>query len=297
MGSRSEVDKQKWRVTGMLREDDFTCSGSEKRLYARAEMARQTTGFDWRNAMRRMSWRKLLLAGLSSVGLANVGCALSPFSYPSSWYADTANDPPGSRQVEAHGKLWPPYPRPTGPKQHLVHTFHYAHYWPYPHNCEDEAYARNILDLQATNGWVSATTLHDYQFNSETHELTEGGRSHLIWVANSVPVQHRTVFVSAGNSSETARLRLENAEEFYREMGIPNPPPIIARVENFDGRPAVEVDRIRTLELNAIPRPRLFYIGSATAAQSGGGAAGGAGGPTGGAGATSTSGGSGAPGR
>lgn len=243
--------------------------------------------------MQRTSWRNLLLAGLSSVGLANCGCALGPFSHDTN--AECADSPPGARQVEKHGRLWPPYPRPTGPKQTCAQRFHYAHYWPYPHNCEDESYVRNILETQASNGWVSATTLHDYHFNPETHELTEGGRTHLIWVANQVPVQHRTVYVSMGNSSETARLRVGNAEAFYQELGIVDPPQIVSRLDMFDGRPAIEVDRIRNLELMAIPKPRLFYIGAATAGQSGGGVAGGAGGPVNGAGATSTGTGPGGP--
>jgi hypothetical protein len=243
--------------------------------------------------MRRISWRTLLLAGLSTVGFANICCANGPFPFTRAWYAERAGDPPGTRQVDSHGKLWPPYPRPVGPKQTKLHTFHYAHYWPYPHNCEDEAYTRNLLEMQAGNGWLTATTLHDYHFNSETQQLTDGGRTHLLWIAQSVPAQYRNVYVSNGASGETAQLRVANSESFYRDMGIPNPPPVLARVDMFEGRPAVEVDRIRQLELQSIPRPRLFYIGAATAgAGGGGGVPGGAGAPTGGAGATTTGGGS-----
>ena len=38
----------------------------------------------------------------------------------------------GSRQKYKFGELWPPYPRPTGPKQHYWNRYHHAHYWPYP---------------------------------------------------------------------------------------------------------------------------------------------------------------------
>ena len=247
--------------------------------------------------MRKDSWRTVLLAGLTSVALANAGCASGPHPFSEEWYAERANDPPGTRQVNSHGKLWPPQPRPVGRKQTTLHGYHYAHYWPYPQNCEDQAYVRNIIDAQAGSGWLTATTLHDYHFNPETHQLTEGGRSHLIWVSQSVPAQYRTVYVSNGISKEAAQLRVEATEQFYRDMNIVDPPPIIARSEQFAGRPAAEVDRIRQLELSSIPRPRLFYIGSATAgAAAGGGApAGGAaaappatGNGTGGAGSTNT---------
>ena len=99
--------------------------------------------------MRKVAWRTVLLAGLASVNLAIAGCAGGPFPFSQEWYAERAGDPPGTRQIDSHGKLWPPYPRPVGRKQTKLHAYHYAHYWPYPQNCEDEAYVRNIIDLQA----------------------------------------------------------------------------------------------------------------------------------------------------
>jgi len=222
--------------------------------------------------MRRVSWRTILLTGLASLGIT--GSVNAQGSYGSA--SDFSDDPPGSRQISAHGRFWPPQARPVGKKQSFIHAYHYAHYWPYPHNCEDRDYTYNIMDIQAANGWLSATTLHDYHFDADTQKLTEGGRSHLLWVAQSVPSQYRTVYVSQGDSREMAQLRLQITEQFYRDMGIPNPPPILARAEVFVGRPAVEVDRIRQLELQSIPRQRLFFIGSATSASMGGGVSGGA---------------------
>ena len=247
--------------------------------------------------MRKVAWRTVMLAGLASVSLTIAGCAGGPYPFTQEWYAERASDPPGTRQIDSHGKLWPPQPRPVGRKQTKLHGYHYAHYWPYPQICEDEAYVRNIIDLQAGSGWVTATTLHDYHFNPETQQLTDGGRTHLLWISQSVPVQYRTVYVSQGISRETSQLRVEASEEFYREMNIPDPPAILAKAEIFGGRPAVEVDRIRQLEIQSIPKPRLFYIGSATAGGAAGGGIAGGGGVgapgatgngTGGAGSTNT---------
>lgn len=235
--------------------------------------------------MHGVSWRTLLMTGMASLGLSQIGCAEGPRRYSDAWYAQRANDPPGARQVESHGKLWPPFPRPVGRKQTCAHAYHYAHYWPYPHNLEDEAYTRNLIDLQAASGWVTATTLRDYHFNPDTQQLTEGGRHHLMWIAQNIPAQYRTVYISSGDSREVAQMRMDNSEQFYRDLAIPNPPPVLSRAEVFIGRPAVEVERIRTLELQSIPRPRLFYIGSATAAGGAGGGAGGATGTAGGLGA------------
>ena len=245
--------------------------------------------------MRKLSWQKFLLACLVSLYSVNIGIAGGPWPFTRAWYAERSNDPPGTRQIDKHGKLWPPYARPIGRKQTAAHAYHYSHYWPYPQNLEDEAYVRNIIDMQTAGGWATATTLHDYYFNAENHHLTDGGRAHLLWISSSVPIQFRTVYVSQGNSREIGQLRAESIEEYFREMAIPNPPPVLTRAENFEGRPAVEVDMIRQLELKSIPRPRLFYIGSATAGGGTNGGAsgavpGGAGAPAGGAGATTTNG-------
>jgi hypothetical protein len=234
--------------------------------------------------MANSLWRSAALAGLASANLAIVGCTSGPFPYSEAWYQERASDPPGSRQVEKHGKLWPPYPRPTGRSQTCAHQYHYSHYWPYPQICDDQAYVRNVLQMQSCNGWITATTLHDYHFNPESQQLTEGGRAHLLWIAQSVPPEHRVVYIAQGMSRDTAQLRIDAADEFYKEMEIQDPPAICARAEILDGRPAVEVQRIRELELQNIPKPRLFYIGSATAAGStgsGGAAGAAAGAPTG----------------
>ena len=227
--------------------------------------------------MRKLTWRRLVLGGLASVGVASGGCAQGPFPHSAEWYAERSEDPPGARQIDSHGKLWPPFARPVGRKQTGLHSYHYAHYWPYPHNNEDEAITRNVFDIQTSNGWLSATTLHDYHFNVDTQQLTEDGRAHLIWIVNSVPAQYRTVYVSQGASRDSAQMRMETIAQFFQQMDVQNPPTVLARAEVFNGRPAVEVDTIRQLELRSIPRPRLFYIGAATAAGGAGGAGAGVG--------------------
>jgi len=239
--------------------------------------------------MPRSSMRTWLWAGVLSIGLGNVAVAGGPYPFTQEWYAERAGDPPGARQVESHGKLWPPFQRPVGRKATKVHNFHYAHYWPYPHNIEDEAYVRNIFELQTSNGWVQNTTLWEYHFDPETHQWTDEGRTHLLWVSQSVPPQFRTVYVAQTASPESTQMRVANAEQYYREQGVVNAPAIISRASSLVTRPAVEIDQIRRMELMSMPRPRLFFVGSATAGTgAGGGVAGGAGGPAGGAGATTT---------
>lgn len=226
--------------------------------------------------MQSKVWRSVLLAGFATFGVAGIAAADGNLWLTEEWYAERACDPPGSRQIAKHGKLWPPYPRPVGRKQAFCHAFHYAHYWPYPHNLEDAGYTRTIIDQQSANGWVNATTLYDYHFDSETQQLTEVGKNHLLWISQSVPECYRTVYVAQGNSREVGQNRLANSDVYLREAGITNPPVIVARPVTFVGRPAREVELIRQSELNSIARQRLFSVGAAAGA--GAGAMGGAGG-------------------
>lgn len=212
--------------------------------------------------MRRIRWQDWLRSTIVPLCLsATVAQAAGPFPFSEEWYRLRADDPPGVRQVEKSGKLWPPYPRPVGRKQTFKHAYHSAHYWPYPYNCEDRAYVNNLLDQQTAAGWVTATTLHDYYFNPETQQLNEAGRNQLLWITASAPAQYRTVYVSQGNSLEMGQLRVSQVEQYFQQANIAGVPPILMRQEFFAGRPANEVDRLRTLELEAISRPKLFNVG------------------------------------
>lgn len=196
----------------------------------------------------------------------------NPWPFTRAWYAQRAADPPGTRQIEKDGKLWPPYPRPTGHKQIFSHAYHAAHYWPYPYDCMDRGDVHALMDAQTSAGWVLATTLHDYHFNEDSQQLIDAARTQLIWILNSVPPQYRTVYVAQGTTAEMGQLRAASVEKFLRESGVVNVPPVVIIPETFEGRPANEVDRLRMLELQGIPRPRLFLIG--VAARSGGGGGG-----------------------
>jgi len=235
------------------------------------------------------AWAALVAQGL--LGGAVSVIAGEPAPYSDEWWALRAQDPPGTRQVEKDGKLWPPFARPVGDKQHWVHQYHHAHYWPYPYNCDDEAYVRNIWQQQAVSGWVSATTLRDYHFDPETQQLNSNGRQHLYWIVTAAPVQYRTVYVAQGLSIEEATIRQANVERVSKELCADAQVPVLLRHEMFRGRPAQEIDQLRRLELQSMPRPRLFTVGSAS--RSGGSAGGGGGQQAGGTGGQPQSGGSG----
>lgn len=237
--------------------------------------------------MSRTQWNRWLYSGLALPAFtAGVLSAGEPAAYTDEWWALRSQDPPGARQVEKHGKLWPPFARPVGPKQHWVHKYHHAHYWPHPYAAEDAGYVRSVWAQQANAGWIGATTLHDYHFDAGTQELNSVGRDHLSWIAQFVPAQHRTVYVAQGGSVASGQVRSGHVQVALQEIAPNCGVPIVVRPDRFQGRPGEEIDRLRQMEMEAIQVPRLFTIG---------GASGGSGGSTSGSSGNATGSGTGEP--
>lgn len=224
---------------------------------------------------RRQQWAVIALTGWM-FGITGQSFAGEPWPYSGDWYAQRAQDPPGSRQIEKDGKLWPPYPRPTGPEQIWTHKYHHAHYWPYPYSQQDDVWVRNMLQRQTDAGWIAANTLHDYHFDAETGQLNSAGQAQMYYILTQVPAAYRQVYVAHGYYPDVAQARAANTEAFARGIVGDNVPPIHLRHEMFLGRPAIEVERLQVLDIQAIPRPRLFIIGVGSRGGSGGGGAQGA---------------------
>jgi hypothetical protein len=146
--------------------------------------------------------------------------------------------------------------------------YHHAKYWPHPYNCEDRAYINNILAQQSQNGWQSATTLHEMHFDPETHRLNSSGEAQLRWILLQVPPQYRSVFVAQAFSTEASQFRADQVRQYAELVCGANVPPIMLKYDDFNGRPAIEIDTLRRLELQSIPQPRLFTVGSASGSNS-----------------------------
>jgi len=177
---------------------------------------------------------------------------------PDSWYESRAGEPVGARQHYYKGKYWPPYPRPTGEALPWIHRFHAALYWPYPYNLQDRSIVRQIAQQQVSNGWIVATTLYDYYFDPDTHQLTRAGRLHLRWILENASATHRVVFVQTAESDESSQTRLQSVKSNTVAMvGEGNAPPVMLRVTSPLGRPAEEIKQIRDAELMSQPKPRI----------------------------------------
>lgn len=176
------------------------------------------------------------------------------------WYAMEADSPVGARQVKHVGKLWPPFPRPTGEKQQFSHRYHAAHYWPHPYVCQDRAFVKDVMERQVANGWTNGTTLYDYHFDPDTQELTDSGRLHLQWILRSAPPERRVAWVQAGRNPEISEQRLQAVKRAAVAMvGEDNVPVVMARVTSPLGRPADEIVTIRKTEMGTMPEPRVPY--------------------------------------
>ncbi|MCH8829973.1 MAG: hypothetical protein IID45_10395 [Planctomycetes bacterium] len=180
------------------------------------------------------------------------------------WYAQAASRPEGARQKNKYGKLWPPYPRPTGEGQECIHRFHGAHYWPHPYNCWDREHLRQISDIQTANGWTRETTLYDYHFDDK-NTLNHSGLLHLKWILQTIPKNRRFVWVQTADDREISKTRLQDVKATATAMiGEKNLPPILLRISQPLGRPTREVDLIFTLEMKSFPSPRIQYTTNST---------------------------------
>jgi hypothetical protein len=176
------------------------------------------------------------------------------------WYEMESQAPVGARQEEHAGQLWPPFARPTGEDMQFSHKYHHAHYWPYPYNCEDRDFVRSLSAQQVANGWVSHTTLYDYHFDAETHQLNNSGNLKLKWILEHAPAERRMVSIQSGSSAVVSEGRMAAVRnESIRIVGESNMAEIAMRVTEPLGRPATEVDGIRRAELLSMPSPRITY--------------------------------------
>ena len=209
--------------------------------------------------------QRIVLAAIG-VFVVAIGCTLLPVQTACAGGPFWSNDhddessPVGARQKCRHGKLWPPYPRPTGDEMDCSHIYHAAHYWPWPYNCFDRASVREFSELQVANGWIAEATLYDYHFEPGTQTLNQAGQMHLQWILTSVPPDRRAAWVQATVDSAISQQRIQNVRNQAVVMvGEENVPPIMVRVDMVQGRPAAEIDRIRRTFVDGMPAPRIVY--------------------------------------
>jgi hypothetical protein len=178
------------------------------------------------------------------------------------YYEAYAHTPPGTRQVYYKGKLWPPFPRPTGPHQPFCHKYHTATYWPLPYVCQDRAAIETTSCTQLENGWLAATTLYDYHFDPETHDLNSSGRQHLAYLLTSVPTQYRRLSVASTFNTHLTDRRVASVEQYLAELtGQSAGLPVEVRSTIPLQRNAIVVEQIMRTGTASMPPPVIEYRG------------------------------------
>ncbi|NNJ28061.1 hypothetical protein LzC2_41720 [Planctomycetes bacterium LzC2] len=179
--------------------------------------------------------------------------------------------PPGGRQKESAGLLWPPYPRSTAPEASLKTQLHHAHYWPLPYSCRDRAYVRALSAAQVAAGRAEHAALHGFHFDPVTNLLTSAGRDHLQTEALAAASSGTVVpiVVAGGADRETAFARVAAVRTAVSEMGAPQLAGAVSLgMRPANGRPAEEIDRLRSDELQSTPQPRIPVSTSGSASSS-----------------------------
>lgn len=176
------------------------------------------------------------------------------------YYAMHADDPVGERQVYKFGKLWPPRPRPTGPKQLFMHKYHTQKYWPMPYVCGDRAAVRGVWQSQVDNGWEMASTLYEYHFHAESNLLNSAGEAQLLWIVRNAQENQRQLYVQSVNDAVVNQTRISHVQEAAARLAGPDAVTLVAlRVTHPAGRPAEEVNWIYEQQQALRTPPQIQY--------------------------------------
>lgn len=249
----------------------------------------------WGTGMKSLlPLRGFFLAAAVTTTTIFSGCVSGPvyFDDPTSmhepgtdaWWGEKAQLPLGERRRMKHGKVWPMRPRPSGPKQHWSHTYHATHHWPLPYVCQDRQYVRDVFAMQAAKGWADETTLSEYHFDPESHELSVPGRQHLNWILNIAPGEHRNVHLQESANQNVNQMRLASLQQAISELSMGDAAPHVQWRRGAPlSRPASQVRQIQAMDMSNLPAPVIGGAGGGGAAGGGGGgaSAGGSGGATG----------------
>ncbi len=174
------------------------------------------------------------------------------------WWREKAAITPGVKQQYWRGKIWPAVARGSGPEQPLTHIYHSQHYWPHPYADQDEQSVAALTEAFASRGWEEQTTLFHHHFDAGTDQLNRAGVRHLEYVIETVPLERRRVFVQATRDVDRDLRREQSVRLAMLQQRVPDGEiPLVFRNCSEAGRPAAEVETIRSQYLTSTPLPRI----------------------------------------
>jgi hypothetical protein len=84
--------------------------------------------------------------------------------------------------------------------------------------------------------------------------------THLRWILENAPQNHRVCWVQTGPNRQISELRLNSVQLAAAEMvGQENVPPVMLRVDSPTGRPAQYIDTQYRSFISSMPEPRITY--------------------------------------
>lgn len=174
------------------------------------------------------------------------------------WWREKAAITPGVKQQYWRGKIWPAVPRGSGPEQPLTHIYHSQHYWPTPYTDQDEQSVAAICEAFASRGWEDQTTLYHHHFDTGTDQLNRAGLRHLEYVIETVPQDRKRVYVQATRDLDRDLRREQSVRLAMLQQRVADGEiPLAFRNCSETGRPAAEVESIRSQYLTSTPLPRI----------------------------------------
>lgn len=180
--------------------------------------------------------------------------------YSPEWYCAKAQTPPGDRAKCKHGKQWPPFARPTVPQQTWSQQYHSTHYWPLPYNEQDRELVNQWRTRQIASGWRTATTLHEYHFDSDTQDLTTAGRKHILWILQQAPEYYRNAYVAANHDLAVNQSRISHVQNYVAALtGSPDSLPVSLRIATPMNRSGLEIDTYQRAWNESMIPPRITY--------------------------------------
>jgi hypothetical protein len=103
--------------------------------------------------------------------------------------------------------------------KHEVHVdYHRNNCWPHPFREMAASSVMAPLGAMVDAGWRAQNTFGDELFRESDAELTNAGRSRLLWLATQSPVDRRVVYVFRGATDEITAARIASVNQELAQM-------------------------------------------------------------------------------
>ncbi|MCH2130247.1 MAG: hypothetical protein MK179_13965 [Pirellulaceae bacterium] len=136
--------------------------------------------------------------------------------------------------------------------------WHRVNYWPKPFSLADRRAVAQPFAIMIENGWQRQNTLGSFQFDVETHELTEAGKRQLYAILNQFPSKRRQVFVQQGESIQVTAARIDSVQRSVAQMTVDSAmPPVHPTQRGPVGVAAGVIDTVYRKYDSSIADPRL----------------------------------------